>query len=304
MELFHKKDDQLTRLEETSFTLEKDIQKITELNVQTIFGLQFISSEFALNELRIDTLAFDNETSAFVIIEYKKDKNYSVIDQGYAYLGLLLNNKAEFILEYQKQTGKNIAREKIDWTQSRVLFIAPSFTTYQQKAINFRDLPIELWEIKKYNDLLIFNQLLSPESSASISTISPGNEVIKNVSREVKVYTEEEHLTSVSKDLQELYERLKRNILELGDDIHIVARKMYIAFKHDTNFVDIEFQKSRVKLYLNLKKGKLDDPRKIARDISGTGHWGTGDYELLVTLTDDLTYVMTLVKQAYDKSKK
>jgi hypothetical protein len=44
--------------------------------------------------LRIDTLAFDNESKAFVIIEYKKDRNFSVVDQGMAYLNLMLNKKS------------------------------------------------------------------------------------------------------------------------------------------------------------------------------------------------------------------
>ncbi|HYJ02546.1 MAG TPA: hypothetical protein VEW92_10065 [Nitrososphaeraceae archaeon] len=57
-------------------------------------------------------------------------------------LALLLNNKAEFILN-------------IDWTQSRIIFISPVFSTYQRKAIEFKDLPIELWEIKQYYNNII-----------------------------------------------------------------------------------------------------------------------------------------------------
>ncbi len=49
-----------------------------------------VKSEFQLNNLRIDTLAFDKESNSFVIIEYKRGVNFSVIDQGYAYLALLI----------------------------------------------------------------------------------------------------------------------------------------------------------------------------------------------------------------------
>lgn len=48
------------------------MQKLTENNLDSIFGLEFIATEFQLHNLRIDTLAFDNETSSFVIIEYKR----------------------------------------------------------------------------------------------------------------------------------------------------------------------------------------------------------------------------------------
>ena len=87
----------LEYIREKPFRLEKEIQEMTEKNIKTILGLDFVKSEFALNNFRIDTLAFDKEANAFVIIEYKRDKNFSVIDQGYAYLSLMLNNKAEII---------------------------------------------------------------------------------------------------------------------------------------------------------------------------------------------------------------
>ena len=104
-----------------------------------------------------------------MIIEYKRDRSFSVIDQGFAYLALMLNNKADFILEYNEKTKGNLRREDVDWSQSRVLFLAQSFTTYQQNAINFRDLPIELWEVRVFdNATVLYNQLLSLEAKESI----------------------------------------------------------------------------------------------------------------------------------------
>jgi len=150
MPIFKNENNTLKSIREIGIELEKDIQKITEDNLLAIFGLKFISSEFSLQGFRIDTLAFDVENNSFVIIEYKRDKSFSVIDQGFSYLSLLLNNKDSFILEYAKKTGFDLNKINIDWSQSRVIFIAHSFTSYQQNAINFKDLPIELWEITKY----------------------------------------------------------------------------------------------------------------------------------------------------------
>jgi RecB family endonuclease NucS len=78
-----------------------------------VFGYQFVKSELQLGTLRIDTLAFDNENKSFVIIEYKIDQSFSVIDQGYAYRGLLLNNKAEFILEYNEYKNQSLKRDML-----------------------------------------------------------------------------------------------------------------------------------------------------------------------------------------------
>ena len=74
--------DTLTEISEVPFELEKNIQYLVEHNIITIFNLDFVTSEFELNELRIDSLGFDNDSKSFIIIEYKKDKNFSVIDQG------------------------------------------------------------------------------------------------------------------------------------------------------------------------------------------------------------------------------
>lgn len=74
MALYNLQNQKLQIIKEESFKLEKDIQSITEKNLEYIFGLKFIKSEFPLNNLRIDTLAFDNDSKSFVIIEYKRDK--------------------------------------------------------------------------------------------------------------------------------------------------------------------------------------------------------------------------------------
>ena len=61
----------------------------------------------------------------------------------------------------------------MDWSQSKVLFVSPNFTTYQKEAINFKDLPIELWEIKRFtNDTLSFEQIVNRSSKESIKTVS------------------------------------------------------------------------------------------------------------------------------------
>jgi len=274
MSLFIIKKNKLEKVKEVNFKNEREIQNITEQNLGQIFGLEFVRSEFALKRLRIDTLAFDNETKSFVIIEYKKDKNFSVIDQGYAYLALLLNNKADFILEYNESKNKTLKREDIDWSQSKVVFVSPQFTKYQKQAINFKDLPIELWEVSRYeNNIILFNQLKSPETSESITKISPRSDVIQKVSKEIKVYTEEDHLLGIPEDITETYEELKERILNLGDNIEVRPRKLYIGFVTNTNFVYIHIQKSQIKLWINLNKGELEDPKNWARDVSNIGSW-------------------------------
>jgi predicted transport protein len=303
MPLFSIKNDKLERVKEVPFKSERtDIQHLAESSLKEVFGYEFVKSELVLGTLRIDTLAFDTENKSFVIIEFKIDQSFSVIDQGYAYLALLLNNKAEFILEYNECKSQSLKRDDVDWSQSKVIFVSPQFTKYQKQAINFRDLPIELWEVSKFeNETLLFNQLKSPETSESINKISSRSEIVQKVSREIKVYTEEDHLNGLPNETVELYQALKERILALGDSIEVRPRKLYIGFVAGTNFVDVHHQKNQLKLWINLPKGALDDPKKMARDVSEVGHWGNGDYQVLVESNEEFDYLMTLIKQSFAK---
>jgi len=304
MALFTKHKDILDFVDEIPFKLEKDIQNICEKNLIKLLGYKFIKSEFSINQFRIDSLAFDEKSQSFVIIEYKRDKNFSVIDQGYAYLSLMLNNKADFILEYNEVIEKGLKRNEIDWTQSKVIFIAPSFTNYQKEAINFKDLPIELWEIKQFsNDTITFNQMVTKGSMETIKTISKTNDEIESVAKEVKVYTEDDQLINGSQETIELYNKIKSYLLNIGDDILIRPTKLYIGFITASNFCDIAILRKSIKIWLNLTVGNLDDSKKIARNVSEIGHHGNGDYEIQISDDKDLEYIISLIKQSYFNTK-
>ncbi len=300
----YKLNDKLEYIKEKPFRLEKEIQTLTENNLSVVFGLNLIKSEFAINNFRIDTLAFDPENKSFVIIEYKRDKNFSVVDQGYAYLALMLNNKADFILEYNENNQKSLKRNDVDWSQSRVLFVSPAFTTYQKQAINFKDLPIELWEIRRYeNKTVSYQQIQKHQAVESIKTLSKKNKSLDTIAKEIKVYTEEEHLQNVSDEIKELYEKFKTAVLNL-DNIEVKPKKLYIAFVSGRNIVDVLPQKKALKMWLNLNKGELDDPKGIAEDVSYKGHWGNGDYEIKIQSDENLEYILSLIKQSLNKNRK
>lgn len=143
MYLFQKSSTGAIReMKQERFFLEKDIQILVEANLSEIFNLQFVASELSVEKFRIDTLAFDEDSNSFVIIEYKKGNSYSVVDQGYSYLSIMLNNKADFILEYNERLDQSLRRDDVDWSASRVIFVSPSFNAYQKNSVNFRDIPL------------------------------------------------------------------------------------------------------------------------------------------------------------------
>lgn len=293
------KNNAIKHIKETPFKLERDIQNVFEQNLKEVLGLVLVKSEFTIKNKRIDTLAYDPQSKAFIIIEYKRSKNISVVDQGFTYLSLMLENKADFIVEYNETLKSTLKRTDVDWSQTRVIFVSTSFTENQKTATNFKDIAIELWEVKKYeNNLISINPVKKSKSAESIKPITSSNSQLESVTKEIKVYTEEEHLVNKPDDVVELYESYKEAILNLADDIEVKANKLYIAFKKDKNISDIVILKKGLKIFINLSKGNLDDPKGIMRDVSNTGHWGNGDYETIVKDTKDLEYIMSLIKQA------
>lgn len=305
MLIYHHNLGTLTDLNEQPFALEKDIQTLFEQNLTQISGLQFIKSEFTIKNHRIDTLAFDNENKSFVIIEYKKDKNYSVIDQGVSYLNLMLEYKSDFIVEYNETQKTHLKRSEVDWSQSKVIFVSPSFTQFQKQSSNFKDFAIELWEIKRFeNDIIVLNPIKKSASAPSIQQIKSKDSDIANITKQIIAYDEAYHLDNKTDDIKELYETYKTAILNLSDDIIVDYLKWYIAFKKKYNFVYMHIQKNALKIWINLKIGQLDDPKNLAKDVSNVGHWGNGDYEIIVKDTENLEYIMSLIKQAIKLNKK
>lgn len=307
MSLLRIKGGKLQQIKEAELKLEKDLQKLTETNLETVFGLQFVSTEFALNNLRIDTLAYDTETRSFVIIEYKRDRSFSVIDQGFAYLSLMLNNKADFILEYSERIGKHLRRDDVDWSQSRVLFVAQNFTAHQLQAINFKDLPIELWEAKKYSDDLIsFSQIKALQSAESIKTVSK-NENVSKVSKEVQTYSPEEILARFKGEAYELSQEMRRRILEVSGRFEEKPTKRYLGYKIEEKIiVAIDSLEGNVRIiFTRTRPEDLNDPeKKTSLRNKSLEHYNQYLTDIIIKKQDDIDYAIFLLKQVMTRFQK
>jgi uncharacterized protein with ParB-like and HNH nuclease domain/predicted transport protein len=98
-----------------------------------------------------------------------------------------------------------------------------------------------------------------------------------------------------------LFDMLDRRICNLSPDVKREFKKLYIAYKLDTNFVDIVVQKQRLRISLNMKYSEIYDPKGICRDITGLGRWGNGDVEVFFEHTSEIDDVMDLIEQSYKK---
>lgn len=288
--------------------LERDIQRLTEENLNIVFGLTFVSGslnqEFFVRaqeqDFYIDTLAFDEEQKSFVIIEYKKDKNTSIIDQGFAYLSAMLNHKADFVLELNERLHRNFTKSDIDWEQSRVIFISPEFTNYQRNAINFKDLPIFLYEVKLYdNGSIAFNPIMPYRTAESIGSLSK-DKLIQSVSKEVKVYTVDNLVKQNWTDTRTLLDELEKALLLTEIETRVKYTKFYIAYlsKHGRNYVEVVPQQQGLKIYFRFPFNYIQSSLKLG-DCSKKGHWTNGDSFTHITESTQIPEVVSLAKKSF-----
>lgn len=97
-----------------------------------------------------------------------------------------------------------------------------------------------------------------------------------------------------------LFDRFSEEVMALDPSVTRHVLKLYIAFKAETNFVDVVPQKARLRLSLNIPIESLHDERNEAWDVSGRGHWGNGPTEVGLSEDTNLAYVMGLVRQALE----
>ncbi len=100
---------------------------------------------------------------------------------------------------------------------------------------------------------------------------------------------------------RDLFEAFRKRALALDPCVTETYLKQYIAYKAETNFVDVVPQAKRLRLSLNMRYDEIHDPRGLTRDITHIGRWGNGDVEVYLSSLDELPYIMSLVQQSFDK---
>lgn len=297
--IFYNKNDRLQSVKIKKNELEKTLQKLVEKNLDVLFHLNFLATEFSLGKFRCDSIAYDKENNSFVIIEYKRGKNESLVDQGYAYLHTVLDRKADIVLLYNEVMRASKSARDFDWTATRIYFVSPQFTEYQKVATGYQKMPFRLFEVNQYVNGVVTVDEIKEDKLKEEPIVLSENDNIKKVNREIVVYTEEDHCDKATENIREIYNILKERIMDLGN-IHVEPKKVYIAFKNNSNNIcDVEIFKNSLKIFINVKEGILNDPLGRARKIRHIGHHGNGDYDVTLNSGEDIDYLMTLIGQSY-----
>ena len=175
----------------------------------------------------------------------------------------------------------------------------------------FRESPLKLNEglsgLDKWDEAAIKNRaerLAAVAASVWAVPSLPAEvlELYRTRGEKAASYTIDDHpQLAVGSPMRELFEIFRKDVLSLDPCVSEEFLKLYVAYKAETNFVDIVPQKSRLRLSLNMQFHELHDPKGLAKDVTSLGRWGNGDVEVGFRKPEELPYVMGLVRQALEK---
>jgi predicted transport protein len=292
MPIFRNSSGKLKKLKTISISKEKELQSLVENNLNEALDMHFLATEYTTTfGGRIDTLAVDYN-GAPVIIEYKRNKNDNVINQGLSYLKWLQAQKQEFFeMLILKNLESSIAKMiRIDWKNPRVICIAESYNKFDIDTVEVIPMRIELFKYRYYNDGIFSLEPLgvSEQKTKTGST---------HVEKPVIDHSVETHLKKTNKTIQEIFAELRAQIFEIDENIKEKATSLYIAYRLANNFAEIHIGKNHLKIHL--RPIDYDDDRGLIDKIPEGYQW-TMDRRVYLKSPEDREYVFGLIEQSYN----
>ena len=281
-------------LKSKSVTIEKELQRIIEKNMQDFFAVRFLASEYRIDNGRMDSIGID-ENNCPVILEYKRSSSENVINQGLFYLNWLLEHKANFKLLVLEAYGKAVAND-IDWSMPRVICIASDFNKYDEEAIKQINRNVSLIRYKQYDSGLLLFELLNTNTVAPIDV-----ETLERSYRQGGGKTFSDQYQVAPQKFKDLYDELYDYAMSLGDDVSQSTLKLYSAFKKIKNFCTMEVYQTKLLLNFRLNPDDFTLTESL-RDIRNIGHWGCGDLQLIMKDGAEINLAKELILKAYQNN--
>lgn len=151
----------------------------------------------------------------------------------------------------------------------------------QARANRLADLALKVWK--------------SPKLSAQVMAVHKPKTVVTGT------YTIENHPHLLTSMMRPIFEAFRKEVLALDPCVTEEFLKLYVAYKAETNFVDIVPQAKRLRLSLNMAFSEISDPKGRCKDVTSLGRWGNGDVEIGLSSLDEIPYAMGLVRQSLEK---
>ncbi len=305
LKLFRVTDGQAHQLVGSSVALEKSLQALIERNMDPLFGVRFLASEYSTglkHRGRIDSLGID-ENGSPVIFEYKRATNENVINQGLFYLDWLLDHRAEFKLLVLETLGSEAAAE-LDWATPRLICVANGFTRYDEHAVQQINRSIELYRYQDFEGDLLALELVSAVTAPPLGEEGQGAVVGPGKKPSASSKTVSECLEQAPDSLKDLMGQLDAFAVALGDDVTKRTLKLYFAYRRIKNFLCVEVhpQNHELLIFVKVDPDTVTLEPGFSRDVRAIGHFGTGDLELRVRDVNGLKKAQPLIERSYESS--
>jgi predicted transport protein len=303
MPLFSINQTALSTVDQINFSAEQHLQSLIEKNLPTVFGCRFVASEFATGQQhsgRIDTLALSEDNNP-VIIEYKKVKSSELINQSLFYLSWIQDHHGDFKIAAQKELGSSVV---VDWSNIRVICLAPNYKKYDLHAVQVIGLNIELWTYRLYNNGSLYLDEVLQESVTTAGSSSKKRLTATqkaNVTKKTGAVTVDQHFEGKPKGVQGLARSVQEFLFGLDPSMKEIPNKYYLAYKISQNIACMEIQTKRVLLYVKLDPNETGTTRNFSRDVTKIGHYGTGNLELSLKTVEDFDLAKPLLELAYQR---
>jgi predicted transport protein len=305
MPLFQITDNSLNSISQVDLDSEKRLQGLIERSLGPTFNCRFVSSEFSTgadHAGRIDTLALSEDNNP-VIVEYKKVESSDLINQSLFYLSWLRDHRGDF----EMAARRAIPNLTVDWSDIRVICLAPNYKKYDLHAVSVMGANIELWRYRLFaNSCIYLEQVYGKAIRTAASTtdeltkdpvmVAAGKKAA--ITRATGSYTVDQHLERKPEHVRELAQSVREFITGLDTAIEEVPKKYYIAYKISQNIACMCVGNKEVTLYLKIDP-KGTPPLEIVRDVSDIGHVGTGDTEVTIETEKDFQDAKPLIERAY-----
>ncbi len=307
MPLFQLSNDELVPVAQSDFPDERTLQRLIEHNLKSVFNFRFVATEFSTGSVhagRIDSLALSEDGNP-VIIEYKRVASSELINQSLFYLAWIRDHHGDFEIAVQKTLGSNI---EIDWSDVRVICIAPSYKKYDLHAVQVMGANIELWTYRLFANGVFYLEEVVQNTAGASSTVESGKDPVMvaagkkaAMTKALGGWTFEQHIESKPEHIRALVLGIQEYMMGLDPAVEEAAKKLYIAYRTTQNIACVEPQKQKVLVFLKLDPAKHVGPPGISRDVSEIGHFGTGNLEIAIKNTADLELAKPFMKLAYEQ---
>lgn len=310
-------------MQKTFATMKNYIKKDDYLNsIKANFYFLDSYKQFPTDEMFKSALYSRNmyslRISKYVFVKLENEGNKEPISySGYSIEHILPQNK-DMRDEWKEALGENYAE-----IQAKYIHSLGNLTLTRYNS-EMGDKPFkEKLEVYKESAMHTLNKFVVQQSTWNEQTILERNKILSNCACEawkapildestLAKYAPQDEPVKQSYDIDHynmdaftkiFYLKLQEAILELEPKTKVEFKKLYIAHKLKTNFVDVVPQKTALRISVNLDFDEVYDPEGICRDVTDLGRWGNGDVEIRFDSLAMLPATMEIIKQAIDKQK-